>query len=311
MNTLAIDIGGTKFSLALFENGRMTARETRRTDRAGGPEWMLAQIAAITREWRFERCGVGFGGPVDFANQRVALSTHVEGWRDFPLLPRLADTLRLLKKGTDSSVPRRKALIRETVPFFSNLTPRVPLVMDNDANVGALGEAKFGAGRGHLPLFYMTLSTGIGGGIVLADGTVYRGADSWAGEIGHLTVLPGGPECLCGSRGCLERMCCGLWLERDHGLTAEVLLRDPAFVEKYVVDLARGLKAAIMILNPARIVIGGGIAKAGDRLFVPLRAELARQMTAWSRARVDVVPAELGDDSVLWGALALTEAFPR
>ncbi|HTS76800.1 MAG TPA: ROK family protein [Bryobacteraceae bacterium] len=281
MNILAIDIGGTKFSLALFEGGRMTARETRRTDRAGGPEWMLAQIAAITREWRFERCGVGFGGPVDFSNQRVALSTHVEGWRDFPLVPRLADTLR------------------------------VPVLMDNDANAGALGEARFGAGRGHLPLFYMTLSTGIGGGIVLADGTVYRGADSWAGEIGHLTVLPGGPECLCGSRGCLERMCCGLWLEHDYGLTAEVLLRDPAFVEKYVVDLARGLKAAIMILNPARIVIGGGIAKAGEALFAPLRVEMGRQMTAWSQARVDVVPAELGDDSVLWGALALTEAFPR
>jgi len=281
VNILAIDIGGTKFSLALFEGGRMTARETRRTDRAGGPEWMLAQIAAITREWRFERCGVGFGGPVDFSNQRVALSTHVEGWRDFPLVPRLADTLR------------------------------VPVLMDNDANAGALGEARFGAGRGHLPLFYMTLSTGIGGGIVLADGTVYRGADSWAGEIGHLTVLPGGPECLCGSRGCLERMCCGLWLEHDYGLTAEVLLRDPAFVEKYVVDLARGLKAAIMILNPARIVIGGGIAKAGEALFAPLRVEMGRQMTAWSQARVDVVPAELGDDSVLWGALALTEAFPR
>ena len=75
--------------------------------------------------------------------------------------------------------------------------------------------------------------------------------------------------------------------------------------ERYVVDLALGLKAAIMLLNPARIVIGGGISKAGDRLFVPLRAELRKQITAWSRARIDVVPAELGDDSVLWGAMAL------
>ena len=85
-------------------------------------------------------------------------------------------------------------------------------------------------------------------------------------------------------------------------------MRDPEFVARYVVDLALGLKSAIMLLNPARIVIGGGIAKAGDRLFVPLRAELGRQMTAWSRARVDVVPAELGDDSVLWGALALANS---
>jgi glucokinase len=153
----------------------------------------------------------------------------------------------------------------------------------------------------------MTLSTGIGGGIITSAGAIYRGADSYAGEIGHLTIRPGGPECLCGSRGCLERMCCGLWLERDHGRPASELLRDPAFVERYVVDLALGLKAAIMLLNPARIAIGGGISKAGDRLFVPLRAELGRQITAWSRARIDVVPAELGDDSVLYGAMALAK----
>ena len=88
------------------------------------------------------------------------------------------------------------------------------------------------------------------------------------------------------------------------------MLEDEAFVRQYVVHLARGLKAALMLLNPARIVIGGGIAKAGDRLFVPLREELNRQMTAWSRARRDVVPAELKDDSVLYGCLALASAKP-
>jgi glucokinase len=100
-------------------------------------------------------------------------------------------------------------------------------------------------------------------------------------------------------------MCCGLWLERDHGRPAEELLRDPAFVQRYVVDLALGLKAAIMLLNPARILIGGGMSKAGDALFVPLRAELRRQITRWSRAGMDVVPAALGDDSILYGALVL------
>jgi glucokinase len=181
---------------------------------------------------------------------------------------------------------------------------QAPVVMDNDANTGALGEALYGAGVRADPLFYMTLSTGIGGGIV-TNGRVYRGADSYAGEIGHLNVEPEGPDCLCGSRGCYERMCCGLWLERDYGQPAKELLTDVRFVQKYVVHLARGLKAVLMLLNPARIVIGGGIGKAGDRLFVPLRAELSRQMTAWSRARRDIVPAGLGDDSVLWGALAL------
>ena len=83
------------------------------------------------------------------------------------------------------------------------------------------------------------------------------------------------------------------------------LMQDKVFVRKYVVHLARGLKAALMLLNPARIVIGGGISKSGDRLFIPLREELNRQMTAWSRARREVVPAQLQDDSVLFGCLAL------
>ena len=275
---LAIDIGGTKFSMAVFDGARMVRRESRATDAEGGREWMLGRIREIAGEWRrdfrFERCGIGFGGPVDFAAQRVALSTHVGGWRDFDLCG-----------------------------FVRDLTG-APAVMDNDANAGAIGEAEFGAGKGYSPLFYMTLSTGIGGGIY-ADGRVWRGADSYAGEIGHLTIRPGGPECLCGARGCFERMCGGLWLERDYGKPAKELMQDAGFVERYVVDLALGLKAAIMLLNPRRIAIGGGIAKAGDRLFVPLRAELGRQITSWSAARIDVVPAALGDDSVLYGALVL------
>ena len=279
MQVLAVDIGGTKFSVAAFDGECLVRRITHPTDQQGGRDWMLARLAEIFDEWRrefrFERCGVGFGGPVDFPTQKVALSTHVGGWRDFPLTSHLHDLLG-----------------------------SVPVVMDNDANVGALGEAVYGAGRGHSPLFYMTLSTGIGGGIY-SDGRIWRGADSYAGEIGHLTIKPDGPECLCGAFGCFERLCCGLWLERDYGKPAKDLLLDPEFVRRYVRDLALGLKACIMLLNPARMVIGGGIAKAGERLFEPLRAELRRVVTDWSAARIDVVPAALVDDSVLYGALAL------
>jgi glucokinase len=82
-------------------------------------------------------------------------------------------------------------------------------------------------------------------------------------------------------------------------------MQDTEFVKRYVVDLALGLKSAIMLLNPRRIVIGGGISKSGDRLFAPLRQELGRQITSWSAARIDVLPAALGDDSVLYGALSL------
>src|SRR5687767_12761001 len=154
MKTLAIDIGGTKFSMAVFDGRCMIARESRATDREGGREWMMEQIYSIGSAWRseydFRRCGIGFGGPVIFADQRVALSTHVGGWNDFDL------------------------------PRFIHRELHVPTVMDNDANAGALGEATHGAGQGCDPLFYMTLSTGIGGGIV-HEGQIYRGADSYAG----------------------------------------------------------------------------------------------------------------------------------
>lgn len=278
MRVFALDVGGTKFTLAAFVDDKLILRESRSTDRAGGPEALFAEVQRIFNGWGFKPdfCGVGFGGPVDFPTQTVTLSTHVEGWMQYPLVPNL----------------RR-------------LTG-APVVMDNDANVGALGEARYGAGRGADPLFYMTLSTGIGGGIVI-NGQIQRGADSYAGEIGHLNVLPDGPACLCGSNGCLERMCCGLWLERDYQKPAHELLQNEQFVRLYVVHLARGLKAALMLLNPARIVIGGGMSKAGDHLFVPLREELNRQMTAWSKARRDVVPAQLQDDSVLYGCLALAQ----
>ena len=282
MMTLAVDIGGTKFAVALFAGDRMVRRESRPTNREGARDWMLEQVVATAREWQrefpFTRCGIGFGGPVDFGEQRVAFSTHIGGWNDFHLTEFLARELS------------------------------VPAIMDNDANAGAMGEALYGAGRGHSPLFYMTLSTGIGGGIY-SDGKIWRGADGWAGEIGHLSIRPDGPECLCKARGCFERMCCGLWLERDYGKAAKELLDDSNFVARYVVDLALGLKACIMLLNPSRIVIGGGISNAGERLFGPLRAELDRQITDWSGARVDVVPAALGNDSVLYGALALANTL--
>jgi glucokinase len=278
VKTLAIDIGGTKFTVAAFAGDRIFRRESRATDREGGREKLLESLTPLIREWdaeeRFDRCGIGFGGPVNWQTQMVATSTHVGGWLDFDL-------------------PR----------YVGGLIRQAPVLMDNDANAGALGEFLFGAGKGCSPLFYMTVSTGIGGGILI-DSRILRGPDSWAGEIGHLNVLPDGPPCLCGSNGCLERMCSGLWLERDYGVSAEELLGRPDFVRQYVVPMARGLKACIMLLNPQRIVMGGGIAKAGDALFFPLREELARQMPHWSRARVDVQPA-LGDDSVLYGALGL------
>ena len=165
----------------------MVRRESRATNAAGGRDWMLAQSPkspGLAPRLRFRGLRDRLRRPGRLAAQRVVLSTHVGGWKDFDLC----------------------GFVRDLV--------EAPVIMDNDANVGALGEARFGAGKGYSPLFYMTLSTGIGGGI-FEDGRVWRGADSYGGEIGHMTIRPDGPECLCGARGCFERMCCGLWLERD------------------------------------------------------------------------------------------------
>ncbi len=282
MHTLVIDIGGTKLTLGVFEGDRLVERQSSATDRSGGPVWMVGEIAKIAAPWvaryGIRAGGIGFGGPVDFRSQKIICSTHVEGWTDFDLVGAIKQSL-----GVDCAV-------------------------DRDTMVGALGEGHYGAGRGARPLFYMTLSTGIGGGL-LTEAGLYHGRDSFSCEIGHHTVQPGGAECLCGARGCLERLCAGIWLERDYGKPVSELMQDPSFVRHYVKPLAQGLKTAIMLFNPERIVIGGGISKAGDALFGPLREELGRQITPWSRATVDVVPAKLGDDSILWGALELAKGL--
>jgi glucokinase len=280
MHTLAIDIGGTNVSVGVFRDEELIERESSATNRSGGPVWMLDYIQRIADPWvkRYSigTGGIGFGGPVHFNTQKVICSTHVEGWTDFDLVGAIQQRLGVM------------------------------CTIDRDTMVGALGEGYYGAGRNARPLFYMTVSTGIGGGLLTESG-LYRGHDSFSCEIGHHTIEPGGPECLCGSRGCLERLCAGIWLERDYRKPAKELFRDPLFVKDYVRPLAQGLKTTIMLFNPARIVIGGGISKAGDALFGPLREELGRQITPWSRATVDVVPAVLGNETILWGALALAK----
>lgn len=280
MDVLAIDIGGTKYSLALFRGGRMVRRSTYATDVAGGRAWMMEHLPAAARGWiqeaRPQACGIGFGGPVDFASQRVGRSMHVGGWQDFPLASAFEQALG------------------------------IRAILDNDANLGALGEFTAGAGRGARLLLYVTLSTGIGAGILL-DGKIIRGADSLAGELGHIPLDADGPECSCGGRGCFEALCSGRAIEAREGRPARELLADAAFRAGYVPALARGLRAALMLLNPDRIVIGGGLSNAGEPLFAELRAELERQIPPSLPVRIDVEPAALGDDSVLWGAAALAE----
>ncbi|MBI5652829.1 MAG: ROK family protein [Chloroflexi bacterium] len=302
---LALDYGGTKLSAAI---ARRDEREWLALERVMSPPnkdatWDQETMRALARRVLNRRApiaiGISFGGPVDAAHGRVILSHHFPGWENIALREQWQDEFN------------------------------VPASVDNDANVGALGEFTFGAGQVEtlyatsLPvrassLLYITVRTGVGGGWIL-DGKIWRGADAMAGEIGHTIYDPRGPECVCGRRGCVEVMACGPAIARDartrglqiDPLTGESVARaanagDP--IARAVMDdaaraLGFGIGTAITLINPTRVVIGGGVSKSGERWWSVVRAS-ARSNTL-PQIRTDIVPAALGDDAPLWGAIAL------
>jgi len=308
-NVLAVDIGGTHYRVGLFdEQGRRLLVQEGDTDRAAGREWMLSQLATHCRDLLastdapVKACGVSFGGPVDFTHQRVT-SVHASGWRDFELGKWFEQTLG------------------------------VPCQLDNDANAGALGEFHSGAGRGAKLLVYITISTGIGSGLV-HEGKLLRGRDCLAGELGHIPVSDSNERCSCGGRGCLETLSSGGamqarardWAQRrpervarmvelsgGQDITAKAVMQAAAegdaaaahIVREAMRWLARGLLTVIRILNPDVIILGGGVAQSGALLLDNLRnflEELASPTISYS---TEIVTAALGNYSPLYGAAVL------
>ena len=317
-SVLAIDVGGTRFRVALFDgSGRQVAVSSGNTLRSGGREWMLAELARRSRQLQAEAgrgaaaCGVSFGGPVDFKRQRVT-SVHTPGWRDFPLADWIQSSLGL------------------------------PCLVDNDANAGALGEFRVGAGRGASSLIYITHSTGIGGGII-CGGKVHRGRDSMAGEIGHLPLFPSEKTCTCGLKtGCTEALASGRALDglaRDlagsHPEQARRMLElcgndaaratarelamaakegDPgplAVFTQAMDSLALALTMAIRLLNPDVILFGGGVAQAGDFLIQTLSSAMKQWWTGQFPYTTALALSGLGEDSPLYGAAALAMEILR
>ena len=211
----------------------------------------------------------------------------------------------------------------------------MPCRLDNDANAGALGEHRFGAGRGAGSMFYMTLSTGIGGGLVLG-GKVHHGRDSLAGEIGHIPVSESGVSCVCGGRGCLETFCSGTaialrgreWASRrpegatrvlnlSGGKVEDISARAVAeaaaagdsmavgIIQESAHWLARGLLMVVRLLNPDKIVLGGGVARAGKVLLDPLRKNMEELSSPSLPYSTEIGLAELEIYSPLYGAAAL------
>lgn len=300
---LGHDIGGTKLAVTVADrDGKILHKIRRPTEAERGPRAVVASLVDMSREamaraalspTELAGVGVSCGGPLDTETGVVHAPPNLPGWDEVPLKAWLESALSM------------------------------PVFVENDANASALAEWSFGAGRGCRHMVYMTMSTGIGGGIIL-DGRLYRGPNDTAGEVGHMTIVENGPACGCGKRGCLEALCSGPSIARRARekaraqpgsrmvdlaggdpacITAETVMDaarqdDPAareIVDETARYMAVGLGNIVNILNPEVIVIGTILVKAQDLLLEPIRAYLRRE--TWPRVygTVRVVPAGLGD----------------
>jgi len=310
---VGIDLGGTKIAAGVVSSrGELRGFATAPTPVRDPVATVVRLAVSVTREAaksasvsikRLAGGGVGAPGPVDVKAGLVVSPPNLPGWRDVPLGRLLGRSLGLT------------------------------LALQNDANVAGLAEHRFGAGRGCSPLVYLTVSTGIGGAILL-DGRLVSGVRGAAGEVGHLVLLPDGPLCGCGNRGCLEALASGTAVARrareavrhavKSRLTERFAARPSRITAAAVAELARegdpeavrilseamehlgrGVAGLVNLMNPERVVIGGGLSALGPALFDPVRRAVARYANVLAAASVSVVPAELGPHSGVIGAAAL------
>jgi glucokinase len=294
-HVIALDVGGTGMKAALVGAGGELLHQARRaTGRDRGPDAVVDGIldfAAELRAYGIEHlgapalaAGVAVPGIVDEELGIAAYSANL-GWRDLPLRALLTDRLG-----------------------------GVPVALGHDVRTGGLAEGRIGAGKGADRFLFVPLGTGIAGAIGIA-GRVESGAHGFAGEIGHIVVRPGGTPCPCGQRGCLERYASAAavseaWAsvtgnpEADAADCARAVeADDPKAREvwQHAVDaLADGLLTALTLLDPRTLIIGGGLAEAGQTLFTPLREAVRRRVTF--QKLPTIVPAALGDTAGCLGA---------
>ncbi|MFF9624398.1 ROK family protein [Streptomyces griseosporeus] len=296
----ALDIGGTKIAGALVDgHGTILVRAQRPTPaREDGDtvmravEEVLGELTASPLWGRARALGIGSAGPVD-ASAGTVSPVNVPGWRDFPLV----DRVRAVTGG-------------------------LPVELIGDGVAITAAEHWQGAARGHDNALCMVVSTGVGGGLVL-NGRLHPGPTGNAGHIGHISVDLDGDPCPCGSRGCVERLASGPNIARralengwrpgpDGDATAAAVAAaaragDPVAVASFqraARALAAGIAATATLVEIDIAVVGGGVGKAGDVLFTPLRTALADYATLSFVRRLTVVPAQTGTDAGLVGAAA-------
>lgn len=307
-HVVGIDIGGTKLATVVADKtGHILGKVRKPTHSEKGPEYAIGLLFDMVREvvnqvgleqTSISAIGVSCGGPLDTKTGIVYSPPNLPGWDALPL----------------------KALLESEF--------QVPVIIENDANASALAEFRFGGGRGYSAVLYMTMSTGIGGGIVI-DGQVYHGANDSAGEVGHQILLPNGPRCGCGKRGCLEALCSGPAIARraqaairkqrkgGKSPTALLTLADEqieAVKSEHVLAAARtgdalalelvqetayymgwGIANLVNILNPDIVLLGTIAVAAGDLLLDPIRETVSKFAMTRPAEAVHIAPAELGD----------------
>lgn len=306
-----VDLGGTKiYSLVATPDGRVLGEDRRPTEPSGGADAVIGRMADSVRVSLLaagldvaDVCGIGISspGPCDPVRGVVTSAPNLGGWRDVHITDAISETLGR------------------------------PSLLEHDATAACYGEFRFGAGQGFRHLVYVTLSTGVGGGIMV-DGNVYHGASGAAGEIGHLIVDEDGPLCGCGNRGCVEALASGLAIARDGAAaiasgrskllaeiaggaepTAELVgqaAQQGDAVSREIIERAGhfaglGLAAVLNFFNPQALILGGGLLGLGD-LYLGPALEAARA-DAFDQALADVTitEASLGERASALGAAAL------
>ena len=301
---IAVDIGGTHIRVAAYAPEQTTPVNHHRVPSEGlKPGVFDRLVQAVEAVWPADgdvaAIGMAVPGALDL-HQGIILNTpNILEWQNFPVGPKLAERFG------------------------------VPVYLNNDANLAALGEWKYGAGRGHDDLLYLTISTGIGGGVI-CNGRLLEGYHGLAAELGHVTVDPNGPPCSCGAPGHIEALSSGRAIARyvNEQLRAGAnssLKADPALSTYQIAEAARqgdelalsaferaGDYLGIAVVNflhtfdPSALIFGGGVSQVGDLLFVPFEESLRKRVFhPRYLERLVITRAALGDDAGLLGALAL------
>jgi glucokinase len=286
---IGIDLGGTKIAAALVTpGGRIITDVNIPTEAAKGKEYVIGNIKKAAHNLisgakeKVTCLGIGVPGPISYEKGIVIEPPNLPGWK---------------------SVNLKKILEKEF---------RVPVHLDNDANCAALAEARFGAAKKARNFIYITVSTGIGGGIII-DRQLYRGAIGAAGEFGHMVIDPRGPLCGCGNHGCFEALASGSAIKKRSGMDAiavELAARQGdkkalAVIQETAHYLAIGIANLVNIFNPEMVVIGGGVSKMRELLLNPVRQEFKKYALTLPAKKVKIVRVKLGGEAGVLGAAAL------